>query len=627
MTLPGIVAVTDGSIDEFRSSPRLALREKVAVDLGRVLAWAGALAPAAAGAVTDVGGSVAVDATVGGTPADLRPAGTVVLKGVSASLPGRPHVVEGLEGTVSFDERHVKASGLKLRVAGVPVTAGFEVAGLALSRPQKFTPNGLVPRFEAALPGVTVNGSAGVSGWPAAPRYAFTLKTGVDLAPAWKLATGLGAVPPGSPLESAGSIAADTTGAFSGERLSFKTTAVFKDVSVRHRTLGPLAEGVGGTVTLTEDRCSIPALQGAVGGQPFGVTADLTRLGLAQPAKFSVKALAPKGKLGVSFAKLDADRLLAAVRGPQPPAKAPAGSPAPAEPEPDLRGVVPAGADIEFELRADELTYGKLVLTQQRAKVRVAGGRAVWSEEGRLYGGSQSANGTAVLESYPLKHETTLAASGVAAGPFLDAAADTFQAGLAMKGKLSGTASLALKATGEGVRPPAMRKTLVASGDVTVADGRLTGTEFLKGGLGKVLRLDWLGGGLAFRRLGGPFTLAQGVVTTSAFGLDPGEDGDLGITYKGTADFDARLKGTMVTRFHPRRAEEVSAGEVGKALFTKDANGWAAGEWDVAGTASLPILTPSKRQLGKRAAEVVKEKIAPKLEDEAKKAFKKLFGK
>jgi len=88
---------------------------------------------------------------------------------------------------------------------------------------------------------------------------------------------------------------------------------------------------------------------------------------------------------------------------------------------------------------------------------------------------------------------------------------------------------------------------------------------------------------------------------------------------------DLKMKGAMTTRFHPRHADEVMKGDVGKALFTRE-NGWAVGDWDVSGSLTLPIVTPSK----KRVAKVVQQQAKEELKKQApavKKALKGLFKK
>jgi hypothetical protein len=50
-------------------------------------------------------------------------------------------------------------------------------------------------------------------------------------------------------------------------------------------------------------------------------------------------------------------------------------------------------------------------------------------------------------------------------------------------------------------------------------------------------------------------------------------------------------------------------GDVGKALFTKDKDGWAVGLWDVKGTLFMPIPTPSTKQLGSKAKAVAQTEL------------------
>ncbi len=104
----------------------------------------------------------------------------------------------------------------------------------------------------------------------------------------------------------------------------------------------------------------------------------------------------------------------------------------------------------------------------------------------------------------------------------------------------------------------------------------------------------------------------------------------MGLTYNGWISMETKLKGSMTTRFHPRSADEVMKGDVGKLLFVKDKDGWATGDWDVAGTLTLPIVTPSKKHLTKAVQQKATEELkknAPELKKKGQELLKGLFKK
>lgn len=167
-----------------------------------------------------------------------------------------------------------------------------------------------------------------------------------------------------------------------------------------------------------------------------------------------------------------------------------------------------------------------------------------------------------------------------------------------------------------------MRGTLKGS----VSDGHVSKVAVFDK-LGKTLKLPWLSNDLPFKACGGSYAVAAGVLSTSDTALDPGPDGDVGLLYKGTITFDMVLKGEMTTRFHPRHADEVMTGDVGKLLFAKGPDGWATGAWDVSGPMSLPLITPSKKGVAKRATQEAVKKFAPEAKETGKKLLNNLFKK
>src|SRR5258706_13492860 len=88
-----------------------------------------------------------------------------------------------------------------------------------------------------------------------------------------------------------------------------------------------------------------------------------------------MRTFAPHGKFVLASPKLVVDRFMPPLL---PPAEAEAArkkaAAAPPAPEPDYRGMIPARAELEGEVRIDEIHARKILITKERAKVHIAGG-------------------------------------------------------------------------------------------------------------------------------------------------------------------------------------------------------------------------------------------------------------
>jgi hypothetical protein len=310
------------------------------------------------------------------------------------------------------------------------------------------------------------------------------------------------------------------------------------------------------------------------------------------------------------------------------------GGKAPEPSEMDLRGMIPSGIDLDGDVRIGRLTARKFTVSDIASTVRISGGSVSFKQSCGLYGGKESGTGQVLPSRFPLEYAISLKADGVALKELMDDSIESFvMKKNGFKGRISGATGADIKLEGKGHTLPNLKKQLKGSGTFRLDDGKVSKFDFFEKGIGKILKLDFLAKDIGFRSAGGSFTIAEGRFDTPDFVMDPGPEGDLGFSYRGWVDFDFNLKGSMTTRIHPRHADAVMQGDVGSALFSRE-NGWAVGDWDVRGSLTMPILTPSRKQMTNKAKEVVKDTVQekvkdriPELKDAGKKALQNLFKK
>jgi len=397
--------------------------------------------------------------------------------------------------------------------------------------------------------------------------------------------------------------------------------------------LAGLFEGLEGRVNFTEDKVDTTGLRFIVADSPFTFDMKITNLKMSNPAGFSYANFAPKGKFSLSSPKVVLDKLMALAGGEDKDAekdkkdKKNAKSEPPAK-EPDLRAYIPRKAELSGDVRMDEIHLKKLVLTGEVVSLTLSGGKLAFLQKGMLYEGKDDSSGSVLLTSYPLAYEIKAALAGFQAMPFMDDVLASFapKVSSALKDKLAGKTDANITLSGKGVTYPNIKKQLKGSGKFLVSNGKVSKIEALQKNVGKYLKSDLFNRDMEFKTLGGDFKIADGKISTPNTTMDPGKDGDFGFLYNGWVSMDMDLKGALTTRFHPRHEDTVMKGDLGKALFYKDKNGWPTGEWDVSGNVTLPIILPSKKLAGKvlqsKGKEVLKQQMPA-----AKKLLKGLFKK
>jgi len=385
-------------------------------------------------------------------------------------------------------------------------------------------------------------------------------------------------------------------------------------------------ESAEGKIRFTDDLVATDTLRFIALDNPFTVECDIRNLQLMKG--FNLKTFAPRGKFVVSSPKVVLDRFMPPILSPAEAeaAKKKAAS-APPAPEPDYSGMIPVKAVLDGEIRIDEIRARKILITKERAKLHIAGGNVAYEDGEVLYGGTHEGSGKVVLTKRVVEFQVKGAAKDVKAESLVnDGMASFMSANSAFQGRLTGALEAGYDLAGRGITFPSIKKNLKGSLRGVASDGSVSKLPGVSS-LAKTLKLGWMDRELPFKTCGGSYGVAAGVLTTSDTSLDPGPDGDLGLVYKGTITFDLMLKGELTTRFHPRHADEVMTGDVGKLLFVKDAGGWAVGAWDVSGPMTLPLITPSKKNVAKRVTQEAVKKYAPQAQEQGKKLLDSFLKK
>lgn len=500
-----------------------------------------------------------------------------------------------------------------------------------------------VEDLEVTLPGIRAVTNGELAELQAYPRMNSLKETvDVDLPRLWEGVKPFMAPDTAAKIAPSGSIRVSTELNGTLKKMEISGSVAFRSVGMRYGELAGLFEGLEGEVDFTGDRVSTTGLRFIVADSPFTFDMKLSNLGLSDPSSFSISRFAPKGKFSLSSPKVVLDKLMAlsgkeeeaAARGD----KAGKEGKAPPAKEPDLRAYVPRQADISGDIRMDEVRMKKLALAGEVVSITLSSGKLSFVQKGMLYEGKDDASGSVMLASYPLVFEMKATLAGFQAKPFMDDTLDSFAPKLAgtLKGKVSGKADAKISLSGKGVTSPNIRKNLKGNGSFLVSGGKLSRIEALQKNVGKYLKSDLFARDMEFKSLGGDFKVADAKITTPNLAMDPGPEGDFGFLFNGSINFDLDISGpggnsssrtgALTTRFHPRHEDTVMKGDLGKALFYKNKEGWPTGEWDVSGNATLPIILPSKKQAGKvlqqKGKEMVKEQMPA-----AKKLLKGLFRK
>lgn len=480
--------------------------------------------------------------------------------------------------------------------------------------------------FAATLPGIKAVADGTIREFQTLPTPDLVANVQVDLGAVW---TGFAGFIPGSlkdMLTPAGGIDLEVKVSGTATHPAIEGTATARGAAVRMKSMPGVFESAEGKLRFTDDLIATDTLRFISLDNPFTVECDIRNLQLMKG--FNVKTFAPRGKFVVTSPKVVLDRFMPPILSPAEAeaAKRKAAAVPPA-PEPDYRGMIPVKAVLDGEIRLDEIHARKILVSKERAKLHIAGGNVSYEINDELYGGQDEGSGKVLITKYPVEFQVRGALKGVKAEALVnDGMASFMSPSSAFQGRITGVLEAGYDLAGRGITFPSITKSMKGSLHGTAADGHLSKLP-AAAGLAKTLKLGWLDRELPFKTCGGSYGVAAGVLTTSDTVMEPGPDGDLGLLYKGTITFAMMLKGELTTRFHPRHADEVMTGDVGKLLFVKDAGGWAVGAWDVSGPMTLPTIIPSKKNVAKRVTQEAVKKYTPQVQEQGKKLLDSFLKK
>jgi hypothetical protein len=480
--------------------------------------------------------------------------------------------------------------------------------------------------FSVAMPGIKVVADGSIREFQTLPSPDLVAKAQVDLGAVWK---GFDGFIPGwlkEMLAPAGPLEVEVKVGGTATHPKIEGTATAKGVAVRMKTMPGVFESAEGKIRFTDDMVATDSLRFIALDNPFTAECDIRNLQLLKG--FDMKLFAPRGKFVLSSPKVVVDRFMPPIL---PPAEAEAArkqaATAPPAPEPDYRGMIPPRAELDGEIRIDEIHARRILIAKERAKVHIAGGNVQYEINDILNGGTNTGNGKVVLTRHPVEFDVHGTAKGVNLEALVNDGMASFVSDKSLyQGRIAGTTGAGYDLAGRGITYPSIQKHMKGTIRGAVSDGHVSRLKVLAP-LATTLKQGWMDKDLPFKTAGGSYAVNAGVLTTADTVMDPGPDGDMGLAYRGTITFDMVLKGELVTRFHPRHADEVMTGDVGKLLFVKEAGGWAVGAWDVSGPMSLPLITPSRKNVAKRATQEAVKQLAPEVKDQGKKLLNNLFKK
>jgi len=145
VTVPGVKAVTSGEIKQFQTLPTLSIQERITVDLAAVWNHFKEFADRELRDQITPSGAVTVDADIRGIVKKIKFRGKVKFHNVSVKHAALPGTIEGLEGSMNFDEDRVSTSNLRFIAIDNPFTFMCDIKGLNLTNAQafeKFSPKG-----------------------------------------------------------------------------------------------------------------------------------------------------------------------------------------------------------------------------------------------------------------------------------------------------------------------------------------------------------------------------------------------------------------------------------------------------------------------------------------------------
>jgi AsmA protein len=229
---------------------------------------------------------------------------------------------------------------------------------------------------------------------------------------------------------------------------------------------------------------------------------------------------------------------------------------------------------------------------------------------GRFAGGAFNQTARVDLRKPGLAYQTKLDLTGIQADPLVSAlfprAAGTTFGNLNLKASLEGAGTLT----------ETLRRNLSGTGELLLADGRLTGSDLLQG-LAQFLKVEELRT-LEFEKASGNFTVRDGRVqitsniTGSNVTLQP----------RGSVGLDGSLDISLNTSLAPELTNKIDIGGISR--FLTDDKGWGQLPIRVAGTMDSPrfaldtaaVQEKAKGELQKKLQEKVLDRLAPSQPDQ-----------
>ena len=170
-----------------------------------------------------------------------------------------------------------------------------------------------------------------------------------------------------------------------------------------------------------------------------------------------------------------------------------------------------------------------------------------------------------------------------------------------------GTISFNIKMNGAGTLPASIKKNLIADGDFTITDGKITGAKVTKE-LAQFLNIKELET-IRLNKAGGTISIKNSTARLdSLFSSD-----DLSMDPKGTIGLDETLDLAFNLKLSPRLTDRAMSSKIG--TYIKDEEGWGTVPLIVSGTFADPVYAVDVAKAGKKAIEKEIDRYFDKLLD------------
>jgi AsmA protein len=331
---------------------------------------------------------------------------------------------------------------------------------------------------------------------------------------------------------------------------------------------------------------------------------------------------APNINLSVSSRKIDVDKFLAIVSGTG--SKKPKTKTPPAPYGQQTRNIdkslksIPLNIKVAAKIDLQNILFKEMRIDSVAAKIGLSNKLVNIDLTGiKAYRGAITGNIKANLNVSGISYTLTdVAGKNFDANPASNDVIESFLTKLPdykdLKDKISGNLGFRISLTGRGVETPDIIANANGKGSFILANGKISKLKSLSA-VGEKIGLTMLSKDLDLKEFKANFSIANKIATISNMALHNGDEGDIKLTFNGSANISSLefIKGnTLALKLNPRTTKLSSEYDP-----FKDELGWYALDFEMTGSLKKPIPIP---KLGKPIQQIFDTK-KKQLEDAAQK--------